>query len=184
MTVSIVVGTLSELKLAAVRQACAAQGLVAEVTGVEVESNVPQQPVGFIMTGQGALHRAERARRRRSGGFAVGIESGIIEQLNSWADLAVIRLILSGQSSSTHIFFTDSVDVPADVVEEVLRRGIGQVTIGQVLAERHPNKCDPADPHSFLTKGQHPRQEILARGLRPLVEYIKHWENISPKKTK
>ncbi|MBU1915611.1 DUF84 family protein [Patescibacteria group bacterium] len=181
MTVSIVVGTLSELKLTAVRQACAERGLVAKVTGVAVESNVPQQPVGYIMTGQGALHRAQQAQRQRPNSFVVGIENGIIEQVGGWADLAVIRLILPGQSSSTHIFFTDPVDIPADVVEEVLRRGIDQVTIGQVLAKRHPNKCSPVDPHSFLTRGQHSRQEVLARGLWPLVDYITHWSDLSNK---
>ena len=72
------VGTRNAAKLAAVRAAFAAYRPDVEVTGVEVDSGVPEQPVGYAEIAGGARARARAAQVACAGDLAVGYEDGLL----------------------------------------------------------------------------------------------------------
>jgi len=76
---SVRVGSRNEPKLEAVRSALAAYASDPAVVGVEVESGVPEQPVGFPEIVAGARNRARGAFRSGACDLAVGIEDGLVE---------------------------------------------------------------------------------------------------------
>lgn len=70
------VGSTSGPKIEAVRNALSAFAPEARVEGLEVESGVPEQPLGFEEIVRGARFRAERAARDAE--LGVGIEDGLV----------------------------------------------------------------------------------------------------------
>jgi inosine/xanthosine triphosphatase len=72
------VGSRNEPKIAAVRSAMLAYAPSVEVSGVVVDSGVPEQPVGFEEIVQGARNRATAAQRSGDCDLAVGIEDGLV----------------------------------------------------------------------------------------------------------
>jgi non-canonical (house-cleaning) NTP pyrophosphatase len=172
----IVVGSTSEIKLAAVRQAVKDCGWGGDISGMNVPSAVPRQPVGYTMIHSGAWNRAMAVRNSDPNCYAVGIESGIIDQESGWYDVSAVHVIIPGQSQPFGLpAYSAAVSVPVDVVLEVLTRGINQVTIGQLLAERYPGQCQPDDPHLFLTHGKFSRQKILVAVLYHVIKEVRRW---------
>ena len=72
------VGSRNAPKIQAVRDALGAFVPDLEVDGVEVESGVPPQPVGFDEILRGAKNRAEAALARGGCDLAAGIEDGLV----------------------------------------------------------------------------------------------------------
>lgn len=72
------VGSVNSSKIQAVRDALAAFVPDLEVDGVEVETGVPEQPVGFGEILRGAKNRAEAALAPGGCDLAVGIEDGLV----------------------------------------------------------------------------------------------------------
>jgi len=73
------VGSTNGPKIAAVRAALAAYGGGVDVSGLRVESGVPEQPLGFDEIVGGARNRALAAMRAAACDLAVGIEDGLVE---------------------------------------------------------------------------------------------------------
>jgi non-canonical (house-cleaning) NTP pyrophosphatase len=116
----IVVGSTSEIKLAAVRQAFEACRWDGDISGVNVPSAVPRQPVGYTMIHSGAWNRAMAVRNSDPSCYAVGIENGIIEQEGGWHDVSAVHIIIPGQSQPFGLpAYSAAVSVPFDVVLEV-----------------------------------------------------------------
>ena len=72
------VGTLSPPKLEAVRAAFAAFAPDVEVAGIDVDSGVAEQPVGYDEIIRGARNRASLAAASSNCDFGVGIEDGLV----------------------------------------------------------------------------------------------------------
>jgi inosine/xanthosine triphosphatase len=75
----VVVGSTNRVKVEAVRAVLARAGVDAVVEGIEVPSDVPDQPRGDEETIRGARTRAERARESSGADLGVGIEGGVVE---------------------------------------------------------------------------------------------------------
>lgn len=76
---SVRVGSRNEPKLEAVRAALEPYVPGVSVQGVDVESGVPEQPVGWPEIVSGARNRARAALRSGPCDLAVGIEDGLVE---------------------------------------------------------------------------------------------------------
>jgi inosine/xanthosine triphosphatase len=72
------VGTMNQPKLEAVRAAFSAFAPEVEVDGIDVDSGVPDQPVGYDEIIRGARNRASLAAASSQCDFAVGIEDGLV----------------------------------------------------------------------------------------------------------
>jgi inosine/xanthosine triphosphatase len=74
----VLVGSRNAPKVDAVRDAFAAYFTGVDVRGVEVESGVPDQPIGWEEIVRGAMNRAARAFTSAECDFGVGYEDGLV----------------------------------------------------------------------------------------------------------
>lgn len=68
------VGSTNEAKVSAVKTVFPD----AEIRAIEVDSDVLAQPIGNLMTRQGAINRAKKALQNGGATLAVGLEGGVI----------------------------------------------------------------------------------------------------------
>ncbi len=84
------VGSTNALKLQGVRAALAAFSRDVTIEGIDVESGVPDQPLGFEEIVEGARNRAERAKRGGECDLGIGYEDGLVAipgSLESWFNI-------------------------------------------------------------------------------------------------
>lgn len=84
------VGSTNPPKLEGVRAALAALSCDVTVEGIDLESGVPDQPLGFAEIVEGARNRAEGARRRGACDLGIGYEDGLVaipEPAGSWFNI-------------------------------------------------------------------------------------------------
>jgi inosine/xanthosine triphosphatase len=72
------VGSTNPLKLEGVRAALAAFSCDVRIEGIDVESGVPDQPLGFEEIVEGARNRAQLAERHGECDLGVGYEDGLV----------------------------------------------------------------------------------------------------------
>lgn len=173
--ITIAVGSTSVHKVNAVKRACAALGIEAEVVGVSATSRVNEQPCGWDETVVGAFNRAHGAVEHvLSDAWCIGIESGVMLSGGHAVDLAAIYVRRPdgkgwcGSTSGTPFSFDD--------FEEARRRGFKTTTVGLVMSER--TGCDKTDGTAYLTGGRITREDTLVDGLKPLLavamrEYVR-----------
>lgn len=165
---SIRIGSDSALKIKAVKLALEALGYSGPINGEKVPSVVNEQPMGPEETYRGALHRANAAfdtlqqRESEVSGWAVGIESGVIQFGEVYLDLAVV--VVLGTNGERACASSEGIEFSEDAVQVAQRHGFGETTVGSVVA--NIAGCDPDNPHSLLTKGRLSRENILANAVR------------------
>ncbi len=163
--INIALGSTSQHKIEAVKQACQQLGLLASVVGVKAASGQNEQPVGLDETHQGALNRAQGAKEQNLEAIAIGIEGGIFrtnnEQSPMTIDVAVIVILTL--DNRCIVSTTPGVVFPEDCVAIAKERGFATTTTGSVIAEKLGG--DPTDPHATLTKGAVSRTKTLVAGL-------------------
>lgn len=160
----IVLGSKSEIKIAALTEALEILGFRAEIISVDVESGVPPQPQNEE-TRQGAMNRSSNAMAAYPGAAVyVAIENGIFQQPDgTWVDKAVVCLTTSAGNHYTYVVtFSDGVVFDTQYVEEARRRGFDKYTVGQVMQELGIVK-DHRDPHADLSAK--PRKDFLKEAL-------------------
>ena len=84
------VGSTNPPKLQGVRAALSAFSRDITIEGIEVESGVPEQPLGFEEIVEGARNRAERAKRGGECDLGIGYEDGLVAisgSLESWFNI-------------------------------------------------------------------------------------------------
>lgn len=146
----VVVGSASAIKLAALQKVYPD----ASVSGVEVVSAVPPQPVGRPQTEEGARHRAVEAHKAKpDADLWVGIENGMYQvehegQLK-WVDAACIVVICKKEGGNVEsVVWSDEIDIPADFPK-------GPEGEWSVLK----------DPHNEITQGKRPRASFISDAL-------------------
>lgn len=168
------VGSTSEHKLGAVRDACEALGIDAEVVGVAVISDVDEQPDGVLFTTCGALARVNNIDRRdhRIGGetpfdgkgdLLFGIENGIVRMPNKRViDHGVV--FMKTRSGKEYVATSAGLEVSGEDTAHAEYRGFGKHTVASVTAER--TGCDPKDATPYYTGGRVTRRELLAQAAK------------------
>ncbi len=159
--IQVVVGSTSEHKIGAVKEALRRLGVEADVTGRRARSDVREQPMGFVEMMTGAKRRVGHVwDAKHPDRICVGIESGIEVVSTVVVDFALIAVLADGewyQSISPGIVF------PFAYYDEARERGFATTTVGSVIAERMGG--DATDPHVTFTKGKITRQETLVQGI-------------------
>ena len=87
----IAVGSTNAAKINAVLSGVKAYWPNAEVDGAEVQSGVPDQPIGMEQTMQGAINRARAAK---AGGcdLGVGLEGGVMKLNGQWVMMGFVAV--------------------------------------------------------------------------------------------
>lgn len=178
--IRIVVGSTSKHKIAAVRDACEALGITAEVFGYQALSAVNEQPYGPIETRCGAYARASQAWQHAGPvDAAVGIESGVFplhdegwlggSHPGEYIDAAVVA-IRADEYAEFAMSAGHAVE-PADV-NEARRRGFDKHTVSSVTRER--TGCDATDSTPHYTGDRVARRELLAQAVKiGLAQWLK-----------
>ncbi|XP_060538525.1 protein PRRC1 isoform X1 [Pantherophis guttatus] len=158
----IVVTSLKEIKVAAVRQAFQDVFGMATVTGEDGHSNIAPQPVGYAAGLKGAQERLDGLRRtgvihQKQPG--VSVESFIAELLpDKWFDIGC--LILEDPVHGIHLeSFTQATPIPVEYIQQAqsltpadynLRWSGLLVTVGEVIARNLPH-VNSTDWHAAFT---------------------------------
>lgn len=163
------VGSESEHKLKAVREACTELGIEADVIGVKVPSGVNEQPVKSPENDEileGATNRARGVFHSCGPDLAIGIENGIEFTKSSTTalvnDLASIVVI----DKNNLWYFANSAGFPVNYgdVENAQARGFDKHTVASVTKER--TGCDATDATPHYTGGRMNRAELLKQAIK------------------
>ena len=167
----IILGSTSELKIAAVQGACEMLDIDTDVRGVPAGSGVNPQPWGIEEIHTGAMARALIARSEHDCDLAIGIESGILRFGLSPGTLDIAVIVLITKDNKVIVTSSNGIQFPEKCVDEAFSRGFDIVTVGSVIAERYGG--DPTDPHLTLTNGKISRRTILTDAL---ITALEQWE--------
>lgn len=159
----IAVGSKNRVKIAAVDSVLTRAGWNVTVTGIEVPSGVPGQPMGNEETIRGARQRAIAARRQLDADLGVGIEGGCVENEHGMSTCAWVVVVDRNDRASVG----GSLHMPLPKrVADLVRQG---VELGHAI-DRISGELDTkqgAGAVGFLTAGLVDRQ----RAYEPLVAY-------------
>ena len=159
----IAVGSKNRVKIAAVDSVLTRAGWNATVTGIEVPSGVPGQPMGNEETIRGARQRAIAALRQLDADLGVGIEGGCVENEHGMSTCAWVVVVDRNDRASVG----GSLHMPLPKrVADLVRQG---VELGHAI-DRISGELDTkqgAGAVGFLTAGLVDRQ----RAYEPLVAY-------------
>ena len=161
----ILVGSKNPVKIESVKEAFNKYFDDIEVTGINVNSGVPDQPINDD-TFKGAKNRAfkliERDKVENSGAdFFVGIEGGIIELYSRW--FAFGCMCIADRSGNTGFGTSAHFQLPDPVIRE-LQNG---KELGYVMDEIQ-NKTNTKQKHGaigYFTNGIMSRSELYVPGL-------------------
>lgn len=161
----ILVGSRNPVKIAAVAEAFGRCFGAVEVTGIAVDSGVPDQP-GGEQTFAGAANRAAALARRNAAeglqaAFCVGLEAGMIQLAGTWFTFGAICLVDDrgriGQATSGMF------PLPPGLVPEMLA-GVELGTLIDRLAGEENTK-QRGGAVGYLTGGILDRQGLYAQGV-------------------
>ena len=96
-----------------------------DVFGVEVDSGVPDQPVGMEEIVQGAINRAKMALEKTSADLGVGIEAGIYpfpQTLTGYLDIQVCAI--ASPDGIITVGHGPGFEYPPIVIERILNEGV------------------------------------------------------------
>lgn len=161
----ILVGSKNPVKLDAVKETFSLYFNSIEVIGIEVNSNVPDQPINEE-TFTGAQNRANELKKINSeqslnGDFFVGIEGGIQKNYNKWFALGCMCII--DKNGKTSFGTSAHFELPPIVIDQLLeRRELGHVMDKIMNAENTKQKGGAI---AFFTNGKMNRKELYIPGL-------------------
>jgi inosine/xanthosine triphosphatase len=125
--IKVLVGTRNPVKVKATRNVLEKIYSSVEVTGVDVDSGVKDQPIGLKETVKGAVNRARNAYNINRD-LSVGIESGLLETPNTITGFLDLQwcCIFDGERETLGV--SAGFEYPPEVIEEVLKgKEVGHV---------------------------------------------------------
>ncbi len=152
----VVVGSKNPVKINAARNVLLKIYGEVNVTGVEVDSEVPPQPFGKDETIQGAVNRAKNAYSNDFD-LSIGIESGLMEIMNSITGYIDLQWCAVFDGEEITLGVSSGFEYPPIVINEVLKG----VEVGDVMDKVTgvDNLGQKAGAVSYLSKGLLDRTE-------------------------
>ncbi len=120
----IVVGSTNNVKVEAVREAIRDYDILsnAEVSGVDVNSEVSEQPKSVDETIQGAMNRAKNAFRDCD--YSFGIESGLMQVPNTKTGYMDVCACVIYDGQNYHVGLSSAFEYPREVTRLVFEEGL------------------------------------------------------------
>ncbi|MFA3783607.1 inosine/xanthosine triphosphatase [Melioribacteraceae bacterium 4301-Me] len=161
----VLVGSKNPVKINSAHEAFSKFFHNVEVTGIEVNSGVPQQPINEE-TFKGARNRALElikinAEENLKGEYFVGIEGGIIKQFNKWFAFGGMCII---DNNGNEGFGTSPLfELPEFIIEKLLNGA----ELGEVMDEitNIRNTKQNTGAIGFFTNGVMHRKDLYVPGL-------------------
>jgi inosine/xanthosine triphosphatase len=124
----IIVGSYNPVKLQATRNVLEKIYTELDVQAINVDSGVPDQPIGLEVTIQGAINRAKRAFSKKFD-LSVGIESGLLEVPHTITGYLDLQWCAINDGDETTLGVSAGFEYPPMVIEQVLQG----VEVGDVM---------------------------------------------------
>ncbi|MEG3224627.1 MAG: inosine/xanthosine triphosphatase [Methanobacteriales archaeon Met13] len=150
------VGTKNPVKVKATRNVLLKIYPSVEVTGLDVDSGVRDQPIGLNETVKGAVNRAKNVYNSEVD-LSVGIESGLLETPNSITGYLDLQWCCIYDGEKETLGVSAGFEYPPAVVEEVLKgKEVGHVMDQVTGVDKLGQKTGAV---SYLSKGMLDRTE-------------------------
>lgn len=177
----VLVGSLNRVKIDAVREAFSEYYSILDVRGIEVPSQVPNQPVGN-QTFEGAYQRAlalksiyeqkstqDSEQEKLQANFFVGMEGGILSLYSQW--FCCGAMCVMDTKSRVGFGLSSQFPLPDAVTKELLQgKELGDVI--DALFHDHNSK-QKQGAIGYLTKGVIDRKKLYVQGvLAALVPFL------------
>ena len=176
----VLVGSKNPVKINAVKEAFERHFGKAEVIGINVPSNVPDQPINEE-TFTGAENRAKNLykindEQNLNADYFVGVEGGIVNEHNRW--FAFGGMCVINKEGKTAFGSSPHFELPKTVVDKLLDR----VELGDVMDKimKTENSKYKSGAIGFFTNGIMDRKELYVAGLLVAVVPFLH-ENLYSK---
>lgn len=131
-----------------------------EVIGVEVDTCVPDQPIGIEEIARGAINRAKSALEKANADLGVGIEAGIYPfpgTLTGYLDVQVCAV--ASPDGVITVGHGPGFEYPPVVIEKVLNEGVEVgIAMGELVDD--PELKKKIGAIGVLSKGLLPRTEL------------------------
>ncbi|MDI3476140.1 MAG: inosine/xanthosine triphosphatase [Thermococcaceae archaeon] len=156
----VAVGSTNPAKVEAVREVF--QGIYGEVEviPIEVDSGVPDQPIGLEETIKGAINRAKQAIEKTDADFGVGIEAGLYpvpETITGYMDVQFCAVVdREGRITLGH---GPGFEYPPGVIRRVFEEGV-EVGIAMGELVNDPELKRKVGAIGVLTHGRLVRKEL------------------------
>jgi inosine/xanthosine triphosphatase len=157
----IIVGSKNPVKIESVREAFSKYFDAIEIESLNVESGVPDQPIGDD-TFRGARNRARNLMQLKPGfDFYIGIEGGIAQQFGKWFAFGCMCII---DENGDEAFGTSPhFELPQKVTNNLLEgKELGDV-MDELMNTQNSKHKDGAI--GFFTNGVMNRKELYLHGL-------------------
>lgn len=153
----VAIGTTSELKIRALKNALTKLGVESEIISLKTESGVPNQPFGYEEATKGAKNRSEAVLVESSSDIAIGVESGLIEIEGNYFDIACVYIKTKNDVSVSYSagYFT-----PQWIIDEIKETDTEYGHITQRLS--HDSDKDPI---KYFSEGKIKREELLSQAI-------------------
>ncbi|MDP3066376.1 MAG: inosine/xanthosine triphosphatase [Methanobacteriaceae archaeon] len=152
----VTVGTKNPVKVKATRNVLLKIYPSVEVTGVDVDSGVRDQPIGLNETVKGAVNRAKNAYNSEVD-LSVGIESGLLKTPNSITGYLDLQWCCIYDGEKKTLGVSAGFEYPPAVVEEVLKgKEVGHVMDQVTGVDKLGQKTGAV---SYLSQGMLDRTE-------------------------
>ena len=166
----IAIGTTSELKIRACKEALSKLGIESELLAVKAQSVVPDQPFGFEQITQGAKNRAvEALKLTENADFSIGIENGLakVDEIGQWFDIPCVCIVTKEGDESYS--FGSAYFVPDWMIDKIKEEN---TELGFIIQELDGEA--EKDPIGYFSSGKFKREEILTQAIIcALVKVIK-----------
>lgn len=151
------IGTTSELKIRALKNALVKLGIDSEIISLKTKSGVSNQPFGYEETTRGARNRAEVTFEKENPDIALGVESGLVEIEGNYFDIACVYIKTKDEESVSYSagYFT-----PRWIIEEIKKRNTEYGYITQRLSGDVEK-----DPLKYFSGGKIKREELLSQAI-------------------
>ncbi len=154
----IVIGTTSELKIRALKNALEKLKFESEVVSMKTQSGISDQPFGYEETTRGAKNRVMYIFEREIPDMAVAVESGIIEIEGNSFDIASVYI--KTKEGGESFAYSSGYFVPEWMISEIKENKTELGFITQRLSG-DLNK----DPLNYFSNKQMKREELLSQAI-------------------
>jgi inosine/xanthosine triphosphatase len=154
----IAIGTISELKISALKNALEKLNIEAEIVSAKTDSGISNQPFGYEETTKGAKNRAKEALEKTGSNLAMGVESGLIKIEGNYFDIACIYMV--SKEGDESVSYSSGYFTPQWIIDEIKEKDIEYGIITQRLSN-DPDK----DPIKYFSGGKIKREKLLSQAI-------------------
>ena len=169
------VGTKNEAKLSAVKETIKLYNFLSnsEINGIEVKSNVSEQPKSLNEIVQGAMNRAKNSFTNCN--LNIGIEAGLIEVPHTKSGFMDIQVCCIYDGKNCHFGLSSAFEFPKKITELVLNTNLDASQAAHKLGLTDKIKIGNHEGIiGLLTKGRIARKDLIKQAL---MNALIHLEN-------